>query len=777
MKKIYSILLLLTIAHSVDAQTVTLTPSKDNSIYQENANSSGLGQLYAGLTCTNNRRRALLQFDLSSIPAGATITSATLTLNCNSSGETTNSLYTLHALTTAFGEGISLPSGAGGTGATAIAPDATWANAMTPTPAWTTPGGDFVPTVVSSVSMTPSGDQTFPTSANFVSLLQAWLTNPASNFGVIVIGSETTACSARRFGSKDAGIAPTLVVSYSLPCTGPTAVCQNTTVYLDANGNGTLAGSSLNGGSTDNCNSGSLTYTASQTTFSCADLPSTGPGMIITGVYDGPLVGGNPKGIELYVTGAIADLSAFGIGSANNGGGTDGVEFTFPSISVTAGTFLYASADSAGFHAFFGFPPNFVSGSMTINGDDAVELFQNAVVIDVFGDINVDGTGTAWDNMDGWAYRNDFETANNGVWSVPTFFYSGINALDNELTNATAAVPFPIGSYLSAGAALPVTLTVTDGFTNSDQCTAFVTVADTLAPTPDSPSSIDIQIECELTSWTAPTATDNCSGAITGTTTTTLPITTTTVVVWTYIDALGNTSTQNQTVTITDGSAPVADVASLPALSGVCELTPVAPTATDACEGSITGTTVTPFPITSSTAIVWTYDDGNGNTSTQFQSITITGLDVAVTQGAQTLSADATGMSYQWIDCGTNTDIAGETNQSFTPTVTGDYAVVISSGSCSDTSACFNMQVGGMEDLIDLGMTISPNPSTGKFVVSFDQLVTGDIFVYDAQGRMIESMEIGNESAVVDLTAYQSGMYTLEVATEKGVSRNQVVKY
>jgi hypothetical protein len=82
-----------------------------------------------------------------------------------------------------------------------------------------------------------------------------------------------------------------------------------------------------------------------------------------------------------------------------------------------------------------------------------------------------------------------------------------------------------------------------------------------------------------------------------------------------------------------------------------------------------------------------------------------------------------------------------------------------------------------MEDLIDLGMTISPNPSTGKFVVSFDQLVTGTIFVYDAQGRLIESMEIGNESAIVDLTAYQTGMYTLEVATEKGVSRNQLVKY
>ena len=46
--------------------------------------------------------------------------------------------------------------------------------------------------------------------------------------------------------------------------------------------------------------------------------------LVITGVYDGPLTGGVPKGIELYVTADIADLSVYGVGAANNGGGTDG---------------------------------------------------------------------------------------------------------------------------------------------------------------------------------------------------------------------------------------------------------------------------------------------------------------------------------------------------------------------------------------------------------------------------------------------------------------------
>ena len=51
-------------------------------------------------------------------------------------------------------------------------------------------------------------------------------------------------------------------------------------------------------------------------------------GLIVSGVIDGPVTGGLPKAIELYATSDIADLSIYGVGSANNGGGSDGEEFT-----------------------------------------------------------------------------------------------------------------------------------------------------------------------------------------------------------------------------------------------------------------------------------------------------------------------------------------------------------------------------------------------------------------------------------------------------------------
>jgi len=170
--------------------------------------------------------------------------------------------------------------------------------------------------------------------------------------------------------------------------------------------------------------------------------------IIITGAFDGPLSGGLPKGIELYVCSDVADLSLYGVGSANNGGGTDGEEFTFPADAVAAGTFLYVASEDVGFPLYFGFAPDYNAGfAMSINGDDAVELFCNGEVVDTFGDINMDGTGTAWDHLDGWAKRNTATGPDGAAFVISSWTFSGINALDGETTNATAATPFPLGGF------------------------------------------------------------------------------------------------------------------------------------------------------------------------------------------------------------------------------------------------------------------------------------------------------------------------------------------
>ena len=179
------------------------------------------------------------------------------------------------------------------------------------------------------------------------------------------------------------------------------------------------------------------------------DLPTSD--LIITGTIDGTLPGGTPKAVELYAINAIADLSIYGIGSANNGGGSDCEEYTFPADSVSAGDFIYVASDSAPFEAFFGFAPDYSDVAAIINGDDAIELFKNGNVVDVFGEIDVDGSDQPWEYTDGWAYRVSDTGPDESTFTLVNWTFSGVGGLENESTNATAASPFPIGTFTGSG--------------------------------------------------------------------------------------------------------------------------------------------------------------------------------------------------------------------------------------------------------------------------------------------------------------------------------------
>lgn len=178
--------------------------------------------------------------------------------------------------------------------------------------------------------------------------------------------------------------------------------------------------------------------------------------------------------------------------------------------------------------------------------------------------------------------------------------------------------------------------TFTDESGNATTANQNVIVDDVTNPA--TPTLADITAQCSATA-TAPTTTDNCVGTVTGTTTTIFPIITqgTTVVAWTFDDGNGNSIIINQNVIITDNVAPVAP-ASLADVTADCSATPTAPTATDNCAGTVTGTTITTFPITAQGTMIvtWTFNDGYGNTSTVNQNVTLTDITPPVLVGMPT---------------------------------------------------------------------------------------------------------------------------------------------
>ena len=184
---------------------------------------------------------------------------------------------------------------------------------------------------------------------------------------------------------------------------------------------------------------------------------------IITAVTDGDLSGGNPKSIMLQAVAPVADLTAWGVGSANNGGGSDGQEFTLPAGSAATGD-VFVIVPNAPSQDFFAnnFVQDFtllVNGAANINGDDAIELFSDGNVVDIFGDINTDGTGEDWEYKDGFAQRlgggpQAFDLAN---YSVNNGAFDGMNEQEHVAVFAAAGftpVPEPSSVLLLGFAGL-----------------------------------------------------------------------------------------------------------------------------------------------------------------------------------------------------------------------------------------------------------------------------------------------------------------------------------
>ena len=84
-----------------------------------------------------------------------------------------------------------------------------------------------------------------------------------------------------------------------------------------------------------------------------------------------------------------------------------------------------------------------------------------------------------------------------------------------------------------------------------------------------------------------------------------------------------------------------------------------------------------------------TANNSFGSSSAQILNVTVRTVNTSVTQSGLTLTANAAGSGYVWINCSNYAPVGGQTSQSFTAPDVGNYAVIVTQNSCSDTSACF----------------------------------------------------------------------------------------
>lgn len=149
-------------------------------------------------------------------------------------------------------------------------------------------------------------------------------------------------------------------------------------------------------------------------------------------------------------------------------------------------------------------------------------------------------------------------------------------------------------------------------------------------------------------------------------------------------------------------------------------------------------------------------------------------LNIIVEGGTMTAVYDATGATYQWIDCDNNNEpIAGATGQSFTPETEGYYAVIITDAfGCVSTSECTSSAYLTSDELNSSEISIYPNPVTDYLNISTGNTTKQPLayYIYNALGQLVENKSIKNESDLkINVNTYQSGTYILNVQIGKEI--------
>jgi hypothetical protein len=145
-------------------------------------------------------------------------------------------------------------------------------------------------------------------------------------------------------------------------------------------------------------------------------------------------------------------------------------------------------------------------------------------------------------------------------------------------------------------------------------------------------------------------------------------------------------------------------------------------------------------------------------------------LNKSTTLNKFTITATESGLNYQWVDCNNGYQvITGANSQSYTATQSGSYAVILRSSDCTDTSACIQVNVIGMNAKVDKEhIRISPNPTIAFIILKCPIASVNSKFIMtDALGRIVLNGIISEENYRIDLQNISPGLYILTVGENR----------
>ena len=604
------------------------------------------------------------------------------------------------------------------------------------------------------------------------------------------VGLNTVTLTVTDVNGNSSTCTATVTVEDSVP---PVAVCMDITVQLDANGEATITGADVDGGSTDACGIASLDVSPNM--FDCSNV---GPNTVTLTVTD---VNGNSSTCTATVTveDSVPPVIACPMDiSVSTDPGICGAEVFFADAVALDACGIDTVIQTQG-------PP---SGSTFPVGDTLIEFTAT--------DVNGNSTActftvTVADDDAPTAVCQDItvQLDANGQATITAGDIDG-GSFDNCAIDTISASPTSFDC--SDVGDNPVTLTVTDIYGNSSTCTAIVTVEDNVAP---AASCMDITVELDANGQATITGADVDGGSSDACGIASLEVSPDTfdcsnvganTVTLTVTDVNGNVSTCTATVTVEDNTDPdlVCMDITLPLdENGQASITPADVIASndDACGILTTGVDITDFDCGDiGTPIVVTVfsQDVNGNLSSCNATVTVVDdlPPVVECPGDQTVDPGANNLFYElpdyWAEglataadnCTDPVTVTSQDPAAGTLLPDGTYTVTLCAQDEYGNEACCTFQLTVESTLGSAGVDIStvvlyPNPARKVVYLSNPQAVPlVRLAIYDMTGRFVTEQDLADmgTQAEIDISRLSTATYMVIIEGQQGSLTKQLVK-
>jgi hypothetical protein len=150
-------------------------------------------------------------------------------------------------------------------------------------------------------------------------------------------------------------------------------------------------------------------------------------------------------------------------------------------------------------------------------------------------------------------------------------------------------------------------------------------------------------------------------------------------------------------------------------------------------------------------------------------------VDNSLTVSPSTLTSNMDNASYQWVDCSTNLPLTSQISQSFSPSVSGSYAVEVTVGSCAELSSCVDFTSLDSNTFKLNTIKIYPNPAS--LTLNIEHSLNDDLRLelFSIEGKKVLEQVLTQKLAKLNMSQFSQGAYFIRITQNEKVFSQKIV--